>query len=101
MLQHNIPGAIRRYDAACASDQSLRVAVRRHVALRDYQSWPGESSNLQIRLMPVTETPGLPRKRFVYKSVQRIPILWVALSADTKDPAACLQSVPVMPRGRL
>ena len=66
------PGRSRRYDAACASDQSLHVAARRYVALHDYQFSPDESSNLQIRLTRVKETPALPenvssiyrRKRF-------------------------------------
>src|SRR5882724_13367371 len=101
MLQHNIPWARCRYGEACASDQSLHVAAQQYVALRDYQFSPGEPSNLQIRLTPVTETPALPRKHFVYKSVQRIPPSSVARSADTKYPVACLHSGRVMPRALL
>src|SRR6266498_1233421 len=92
MLRHNILGATRRCDATCALDRSLRVAAQRGVAPRDYQFLPGEFSNLQIQLRQATESTARPRKLFVCKSAQTIPISSVAPSVDTKYPVVQLKA---------
>src|SRR5436190_17912576 len=88
MLPHNIPGAIRRYDATCASDQSLRVGAQRHVAPHDYQFLSGEFSNLQIQVTRATESIVQPRRLFACKSEQMIPLPGAVRSTDKEYPAA-------------